>query len=66
MTAQLGEYFIRASQVRVFAVVHHRGRTHWLKPGWYRRDGADLTPIAGWRLVLHRILWGYNRLVDAR
>jgi hypothetical protein len=32
--------------------------------GWCRRsDGECLVPIQGWRLVLHRILWGYSGLV---
>lgn len=37
----------------------------YVEPGWNRRDRhGRLQPISGWRLVLHRILWGFNRLVD--
>lgn len=37
--------------------------TSWVYPGWKRRDrGGQLEPLNGWRLVLHRILWGYARL----
>jgi hypothetical protein len=32
--------------------------------GWCRRSGGEcLVPVQGWRLVLHRILWGYSGLV---
>lgn len=35
----------------------------WIYPGWNRRrDDGRLEPIHGWRYVLHRILWGFNRL----
>jgi hypothetical protein len=30
--------------------------------GWHRRSNNGLDPIAGWRLALHRILWGFSRL----
>jgi hypothetical protein len=35
----------------------------YIAPGWNRRgrDGR-LRSISGWRLVVHRILWGFNRL----
>lgn len=35
----------------------------YVPPGWNRRgrDGR-LRPISGWRLVMHRIIWGFNRL----
>ncbi|MCV7174864.1 hypothetical protein [Mycolicibacterium sphagni] len=34
---------------------------------WFvrRRGSITVTPIRGWRLTLHRILWGYQRLVKA-
>ena len=44
----------------------------WVTPGWYIRhrnpDGeVTLKPTRGWRLFLHRLLWGFgNGLVDAR
>ncbi|AXN51268.1 hypothetical protein DSM43518_04810 [Mycobacterium marinum] len=39
--------------------------TPYLYPGWYcrRRDNGRLQHIHGRRLALHRILWGFNRLV---
>jgi hypothetical protein len=27
------------------------------------RDNGRLERISGWRLVLHRILWGFDRLI---
>lgn len=35
----------------------------YVYPGWNRRgrDGS-LQPISGWRLALHRILWGFAQL----
>ncbi|ALM02243.1 hypothetical protein SEA_TDANISKY_95 [Mycobacterium phage TDanisky] len=48
----------------------HGRATVWLNPGWYRREARDgvykFTPITGWRYVAHRVLWGFDRLVDAR
>lgn len=37
----------------------------FLYPGWHRRrrDNRRLEPLHGWRLVLHRVLWGFDRLV---
>jgi hypothetical protein len=35
----------------------------YLTYGWHRRGNNGLEPIAGWRLALHRILWGFSRLV---
>lgn len=39
--------------------------TPWINPGWNRRrrDNRRLESIQGWRLALHRILWGFHRLV---
>lgn len=32
--------------------------------GWNRRGlGSRLVPIKGWRLAVHRILWGFQGLV---
>lgn len=37
----------------------------YICPGWNRRrrDNRHLEPIHGWRLLIHRILWGFDRLV---
>lgn len=56
---------MRLAAVRIWRVINCRcGEPHWLTPGWY--IAKDLTRIQGWRLVKHRILWGYMGLVDAR
>lgn len=52
------DFGLRAVLIRTLRVVTIDGTTHWLTPGWYRRH--DLTPIRGWRLARHRILWGYD------
>lgn len=36
----------------------------YIYPGWNRRrNNGRLEPIYGRRLIVHRILWGYQRLV---
>lgn len=51
--------------------ITHDGVTVWLDPGWYRRTWRNgeprYTELTRWRLVRHRVLWGFTRgLVDAR
>lgn len=38
--------------------------TEFVYPGWHRRrrDNGRLERIGGWRLVLHRLLWGFDRI----
>jgi len=41
----------------------------WLvEPGhWYLRGrSGPPRPIGGWRLAVHRLLWGFDRLADTR
>lgn len=38
----------------------------WVTPGWYRRTPTGAVRLHGWRYIRHRILWGTQRLVDAR
>jgi hypothetical protein len=49
-----------------WSVVWVGGNWLWVAPGWYRRTEGSVTQIRGWRLVLHRVLWGFQGLVDAR
>ncbi len=40
---------------------------HMVDPGWwYLRTRSGPRRLAGWRLVLRRILWGFQGLVDTR
>ncbi|CAA0129300.1 Uncharacterised protein [Mycolicibacterium vanbaalenii] len=57
------QFFLKT--IRVYRRVEVDADTHWLPAGhWYRR--RDLTRLTGWRLVRHRILWGFTGLIDAR
>lgn len=58
-------YRFTVGPIHTYHRVMHNGQAHLVEPGWYRRD-TDLTKLTGWRLLTHRILWGYDRLVDAR
>ena len=72
----MNEITWRIRGVAVWSIVEtdYLGRLSatWLPPGWYRRtiaDDGEITfhPMQRWRLVRHRILWGFGRgLVDAR
>ena len=53
-------------RILVRRAVTVNGRRILLRPGWYRRRGNWIVQVCGWRLVAHRLLWGFDRLVDAR
>lgn len=65
-----GQLSIRLESIAVWRVVQCGPTTAWLSRGWFLhtcRPHATYTPIAGWRLWRHRVLWGFTRgLVDAR
>ena len=59
----------RIAAVRVWRVIQCGPTTAWLDPGWYLHtcQPHTYTRLTGWRLVRHRVLWGFTRgLVDAR
>ncbi|QKO03263.1 hypothetical protein SEA_AWESOMESAUCE_80 [Mycobacterium phage Awesomesauce] len=64
---------LRITGVQRWTIVQadaHGRATVWLKPGWYRRENQGgiyrFTPVTGWRYIVHRVLWGFTGLVDAR
>ena len=38
----------------------------WFTPGWHKWVDGEPCRIFGWRLWLHRLLWGFDGLLDAR
>ncbi len=38
-------------------------RRQLVYPGWNRRTRRGWEPLAAWQLVLHRLLWGFDRLM---
>lgn len=73
MSGDVGRYNWYIKYIQVWQVVQadSEGRVHfWVTPGSYLRcyspDGVlSLVPVKGWRLFLHRLLWGFNGLVVA-
>ncbi|GAS98841.1 peptidase inhibitor I9 [Mycolicibacterium canariasense] len=63
----MAAFFIK--QIRVWRIMQCGNTTAWLDPGWYLHTCRphSYTPISGWRLARHRVLWGFGRgLVDPR
>jgi hypothetical protein len=59
-------HYLKFAGLRVWSTVRVGGDVLWVTPGWYRRTEGSVTQIQGRRLVLHRVLWGFHGLVDAR
>lgn len=63
-----------AKSIASWSFVDHHDQhgtiTLWLAAGWYRRivspEGVIMLPVRGWALFWHRLLWGFQGLVDAR